>query len=271
MSEQPVSDCAVEFRGVTKSFINKQNEIVRALEDVTFTVRRGEFLAIIGPSGCGKSTTLNVIAGLTSATSGKVMVSGKPVGETRIDLGYVFQQDSVLPWKKVIDNIQIGLRLRNIPKRQSKAKAIEFLHLMGLTDFANAYPVELSGGMRKRVALAASLAYDPAVLLMDEPFGALDAQTRIVLQDEMLRLWAEKRPTVLFVTHDIGEAIAMADRVIVMTARPARIKVDCAIDLPRPRSAAEIRFDPNFERIHQRIWNELKPEITAQGRIGGRE
>ncbi|MCW5770080.1 MAG: ABC transporter ATP-binding protein [Rhodospirillaceae bacterium] len=259
----------VEFQRATKSFITQKSEVLRALQDVSFSVSEGEFIAIVGPSGCGKTTTLNVLAGLTTLTSGRALLGGRQPGEAKMDVGYVFQQDSVLPWKKVIDNIQIGLKLRKVPARAARQRAEDLLRLTGLTGFADAFPAELSGGMRKRVALATTLAYDPSVLLMDEPFGALDAQTRVILQDELLRIWNERRQTVLFVTHDIAEAIAMADRVIVMTARPARIKLEYKIDLPRPRSAADVRFDPRFDELHKSIWNDLKPEIAAQAGISG--
>jgi NitT/TauT family transport system ATP-binding protein len=259
----------VEFQRATKSFITKKNDVLRALQDVTFSVADGEFVAIVGPSGCGKTTTLNVLAGLTELTSGRALLGGRLPHETDLDLGYVFQQDSILPWKKVIDNVQLGLRLRRVPARAARERAEALLRLTGLEAFADAFPVELSGGMRKRVALATTLAYDPKILLMDEPFGALDAQTRVVLQDELLRIWQEQRQTVMFVTHDIGESIAMADRVIVMTARPARIKAEYKVDLPRPRSAADVRFDPRFDELHKSIWNDLRPEIAAQAGISG--
>jgi NitT/TauT family transport system ATP-binding protein len=267
---QVQSDAAlIEFQGAGKSFITKNNQIVRSLQDVTFSVAAGEFVAIVGPSGCGKSTTLNMLAGLTDITEGRVLLSGKDPSEAALNIGYVFQQDSVLPWRKVYDNIEIGLVLRNVPAAERRRRAEELVRIMGLEGFGESYPVELSGGMRKRVALATTLAYDPVVLLMDEPFGALDAQTRIILQDELLRVWHERRQTVLFVTHDIGEAIAMADRVIVMTARPARIKTEYRVALPRPRSAADVRFDPRFDEIYKAIWNDLRPEIAAQTKLAG--
>jgi NitT/TauT family transport system ATP-binding protein len=264
-------DRVVELQNVSKSFITKDGKVLRALLDVSITMRQGEFLAIIGPSGCGKSTTLNILAGLTDVTDGVALLRGRKPGEAHVDIGYVFQQDSVLPWKTVFDNIQLGLKLRKVSRKDRHVRTDSLLRVMGLEGFDRAYPAELSGGMRKRVALAMTLAYDPTVLLMDEPFGALDAQTRVVLQDELLRLWNDRGQTVLFVTHDIGEAIAMADRVIVMTARPARIKMEYQIDLPRPRSAADSRFDPKFDAIYKAIWQDLRPEIAAQAKISGGE
>ena len=254
----------ISFRGAGKSFITKGNKVLRAFRDVDLDIAAGEFLALVGPSGCGKSTLLNVLAGLTELTAGEVMLGGHRPGASKLDIGYVFQQDSVLPWIRVQANIELGLKLRGWPPAKRRERAVEWLAKIGLAGFGEAFPAELSGGMRKRVALAACLAYDPDVLFMDEPFGALDAQTRILLQDELLRLWQERRQTVVFVTHDIGEAIVMADRVIVMTARPARIKTDYRIDLPRPRSAAETRFHPKFDGLYRAIWDDLRPELAAQ-------
>lgn len=263
------SEFVFEFEHAGKSFITADGKVVTALRDTSFAVRRGDFVAIVGPSGCGKTTTLNMLAGLTEPTHGRVLLDGRMPGEARLNVGYVFQQDSVLPWRTVLDNVQTGLALRRVPREARRAKAEALVRLIGLQGFEKSFPSELSGGMRKRVALAMTLAYDPAVLLMDEPFGALDAQTRIVLQDELLRIWQSQRQTILFVTHDIGEAIALADRVIVMTARPARIKSDYAITLPRPRSAAEARFQPGFDDHYKAIWEDLRPEIDAQRAIAG--
>jgi NitT/TauT family transport system ATP-binding protein len=269
MTTVTTADPLVELRGVGKSFITKSNQVVQALHDVSLSIGQGEFVAIVGPSGCGKSTTLNLLAGLEPLTEGTALIGGKPPGEIQYDVGYVFQQDSVLPWRRVLENVELGLELRKVPPAERRGKAEALVRLMGLEGFGHSYPVELSGGMRKRVALAMTLAYDPTVLLMDEPFGALDAQTRAIMQDELLRIWGERRQTVLFVTHDIGEAIAVADRVVVMTARPARIKSIYEVDLPRPRSAGDARFDPRFDVLYKKIWEDLKPEIAEQSRIGG--
>ncbi len=260
--EAGATEPLIEFRSVSKSFISQNNKVVRAMQDVSFSVRRGEFIALVGPSGCGKSTSLNVLAGLTDITHGEALIMGRPAAEATLDIGYVFQQDSVLPWRKVIDNIGIGLELRRVPAAERRDRAMALIHKMGLAGFENAFPSELSGGMRKRVALATTLAYAPSILLMDEPFGALDAQTRIILQDDLLRVWQELHQTVLFVTHDLSEAISLADRVIVMTARPGRIKKEYRIDLPRPRGAAEARFLPGFDGVYMEVWNDLRPEIT---------
>lgn len=259
-----VKEPAVKFTGLTKSFVTRDDKIVHTLQDVSFEVASGEFVALVGPSGCGKSTTLNVLAGIMPATRGQALIRGRPPAEARLDIGYVFQQDTVLPWKRVDDNIATGLALHKVPAGDRKRRVAELIDVMGLKGFENAFPNELSGGMRKRVALATVLAYNPSLLLMDEPFGALDAQTRVVLQDELLRVWELNRKTVLFVTHDLAEAILLADRVIVMTARPAHIKSQYTVDLPRPRSAAQARLNPRFDELFFTIWNDLKAEISSQ-------
>lgn len=258
------SEPAVKFVGLTKSFVTRDDTIVHTLQDVSFEVASGEFVAIVGPSGCGKSTTLNVLAGILPATRGQALIRGRPLAEARLDIGYVFQQDTVLPWKRVEDNIATGLALRKAPVADQRRRVAELIEIMGLRGFEHAYPNELSGGMRKRVALATVLAYNPSLLLMDEPFGALDAQTRVVLQEELLRVWELNRKTVLFVTHDLSEAILLADRVIVMTARPARVKSQYTVDLPRPRSVTQGRLNPRFDELFFTIWNDLRVEITHQ-------
>ena len=265
----PDEGALVEFIHAGKSFITSEGKVLTALQDASFSVRRGEFVAIVGPSGCGKTTTLNILSGLTEATSGDVLLEGREPGMSKLDIGYVFQQDSVLPWRKVIDNVELGLSLRGVAKAERRRKAEALLTMTGLDAFGQAFPSELSGGMRKWVALAMTLVYEPALLLMDEPFGALDAQTRVVLQDELLRIWNVQKQTVLFVTHDIAESIALADRVIVMTARPARIKKIYDIDLPRPRGAAEARYHKGFDEYYRSIWEDLRPEIDAQRQISG--
>jgi NitT/TauT family transport system ATP-binding protein len=262
----PAQGAAVSFRNVTKSFVSRTDNVVCALQDVSFDVAPGEFVAIVGPSGCGKSTTLNILAGLTAPNRGSATIRGRSVADARLEIGYVFQQDTVLPWMRVRENVEIGLGIRNIGRAARRERADALLQQIGLTGFEEAYPHELSGGMRKRVALASTMAYHPSILLMDEPFGALDAQTRVLMQDELLRVWEAQRSTVLFVTHDLPEAISLADRVIVMTARPARIKTQYIVDLPRPRTAADARFHPNFDALHMRIWTDLRPELSVQAK-----
>ena len=236
---------------------------VRALDRVGFEVPDGQFVSILGPSGCGKSTILKLVSGLLMPTSGDVRLDGEAIRGVPPSVGFMFQSDALLPWATVLDNVALALELRGLGKRERRERARELTGLVGLGGFEDAYPSTLSGGMRKRVSLARVLAYDPAVYLMDEPFGALDAQTKVQLGAELLRLWGGVRKTVLFVTHDIEEAIALSDRVLVMTRRPGRIKADVMIDLPRPRDFYEIRFTPAFQDLHCDIWKELSAEVAG--------
>ena len=235
---------------------------VRALDNVEFDVPDGQFVSILGPSGCGKSTILKLVSGLLIPTSGDVLLDGEPIRGVPPSVGFMFQGDALLPWATVLDNVALALELRGLGKRERRERARELTGLVGLGGFEDAYPSTLSGGMRKRVSLARVLAYDPAVYLMDEPFGALDAQTKVQLGAELLRLWGGVRKTVLFVTHDIEEAIALSDRVLVMTRRPGRIKADFTIDLPRPRDFYEVRFTPAFQDLHCDVWKELSAEVA---------
>ena len=236
---------------------------VRALDQVGFDVPDGQFLSILGPSGCGKSTILKLVSGLLMPTDGDVLLDGEPIRGVPPSVGFMFQSDALLPWATVLDNVALALELRGLGKRERRERARELTGLVGLGGFEDAYPSTLSGGMRKRVSLARVLAYDPAVYLMDEPFGALDAQTKVQLGAELSRLWGGVRKTVLFVTHDIEEAIALSDRVLVMTRRPGRIKADFTIDLPRPRDFYEVRFTPAFQDLHCDIWKELSAEVAS--------
>ena len=247
---------------------------VRALDQVGFDVPDGQFVSILGPSGCGKSTILKLVSGLLTPTGGDVRLDGEPIRGVPPNVGFMFQSDALLPWATVLDNVALALELRGLGKRERRERARELTGLVGLGGFEDAYPSTLSGGMRKRVSLARVLAYDPAVYLMDEPFGALDAQTKVQMGAELLRLWGGVRKTVLFVTHDIEEAIALSDRVLVMTRRPGRIKADFMIDLPRPRDFYEIRFTPAFQDLHCDVWKELSaevsPAVAAPGGAAGR-
>jgi NitT/TauT family transport system ATP-binding protein len=218
---------------------------------------------VVGPTGCGKSTTLALISGLEPPSAGEVRVFGEPVNGIGSDIGYVFQTDAVFPWKNVLDNVAAGPRFRGTPKSEAHAQARDWIARVGLDGFEQHYPHQLSGGMRKRVALAQTLINNPRVILMDEPFSALDVQTRTLMENELLALWEASGASVVFVTHDLEEAIAMADRVIVLTAGPATIKGSYAVDLVRPRNVAEIRFDPRFNEIYQVIWNDLREEVLV--------
>jgi NitT/TauT family transport system ATP-binding protein len=242
-----------------------REERVAVLDDFNLQVREGEFLSILGPSGCGKSTFLNILAGLTRKTGGQLDIDGQPLQGINRSQGVVFQGYALLPWRNVLDNIAVGLEIRGVGKRERLERAREYLSLVGLDGFAARYPHELSGGMRQRVAIARSLAYQPDVLLMDEPFAALDAQTRENLQDELLRIWELHKKTIVFITHSLDEAIFLSDRVAVMTQRPGRIKEIFDIDLPRPR-APGIRNTHAFVELRQRAWEALRDEVSHDSR-----
>jgi len=254
---------AIELRSVTKRFRTPNGGTYTALRGLDLAVEPGQFCAVVGPTGCGKSTTLTLISGLERPSAGEVLVHGEPVSHIGRGTGFVFQNDAVFPWKSVLDNVCAGPRFRGVPRRETQDLARDWLRRVGLADFEDRYPHQLSGGMRKRVALAQSLINEPEILLMDEPFSALDVQTRLIMADELLSLWDLTRPAVVFVTHDLEEAIALADKVVVLTAGPARVKASFAVDLPRPRVAQEIRFDPRFVELYQQIWEALRTEVEV--------
>jgi NitT/TauT family transport system ATP-binding protein len=253
----------LEYRDVSKVFF-KGDERVHALRRVSATVQAGELLAIVGPSGCGKSTLLNLTAGLMSPGLGDVLYDGQQVTDVNTRVAYITQKDNLLPWRTVQGNIalpfELGDRTR-VPASERRERIAHHIELVGLTGFENHYPDELSGGMRKRVSLARSLICDPEVLLMDEPFGALDAQLKLVLQAELLRMWEGSGKTLVFITHDLAEAISLADRVIVMSTRPGTIRAVQAIDLPRPRDVFGIRFTAEFGTYFERLWETLGEDI----------
>ena len=232
----------------------------RALERVSLAVNDGEFVSIVGPSGCGKSTMLNVIAGLLAPAEGSTHVAGIDGQGAGSRIGYMFQKDTLLPWATALENVCLPMDVKG-SRDWHKARAL--MQLVDLTGFEAHYPNQLSGGMRKRVQLARLLAQDPDVLLMDEPFGALDAQTRLIIQEEFLKIWERQRKTVLFVTHDLQEAIALSDRVVLISARPGRIKATYQVDLPRPRQIESVLAHPRFMALFQEIWASLKQEVLA--------
>ena len=252
---------AIELRKVTKKFVTADGGTFTALQDISLTVEDGQFCAVVGPTGCGKSTTLTLISGLESTSAGEAFVDGKPVLGIDTGTGFVFQQDAIFPWKSVLDNVSAGPLFRGMGKTSAREQARDWIRRVGLNGFEDRYPHQLSGGMRKRVALAQTLINRPRVLLMDEPFGALDVQTRSIMSTELLNLWDQTRPAVVFVTHDLEEAIALADKVIVLTAGPGTVKAEFHIDLPRPRVVQEIRFDPRFVATYERIWEALRDEV----------
>jgi NitT/TauT family transport system ATP-binding protein len=255
-------DYRIELSAVTKRFSTPGGTAFTALRDVTMTVEPGRFCAVVGPSGCGKSTTLTLVAGLDRPSEGSARVGGRPVDGIARGTSFMFQTDALLPWKTVLGNVAMGPLFHGVPKKTAVTDAREWLRLVGLAGFENHHPHQLSGGMRKRVSLAAALINEPSVLLMDEPFGALDVQTKAIMSNELLTLWEQTQPSVIFVTHDLEEAIALADQVIVMTAAPGTVKAVFDIDLPRPRGAVqEIRFGKRFGELHQRIWESLRDEV----------
>lgn len=254
---------AIELRDVTKRFLTPSGGVYTALRDLTMSIGAGEFCAVVGPTGCGKSTTLALISGLESPSDGEVEVFEKPVNGIADGIGYMFQADAVFPWKTVLENVAAGPRYRGLSARDARDRARDWIARVGLAGFEDRYPYQLSGGMRKRVALAQSLINGPRILLMDEPFSALDVQTRSLMENELLGLWAASSASVVFVTHDLEEAISLSDRVFVITAGPGTVKSNYEIDLPRPRNVAEIRFEPRFIEIYEEIWKDLKDEVLV--------
>jgi NitT/TauT family transport system ATP-binding protein len=253
---------------VTKQFRSPDGSVYTALQHLSLDVAPGEFCAVVGPTGCGKSTTLTLVAGLERPSAGAVRVDGKAVAGITDGVGFMFQTDAILPWKSVLDNVAAGPRFAGVGRADANALARDWIRRVGLAGFEGRYPHQLSGGMRKRVALAQNLIRQPRILLMDEPFSALDVQTRSLMSTELLTLWEMTRPAVIFVTHDLEEAIALGDKVVVLTAGPAAtVKATFPVDLPRPRVVQEIRFDPRFVAIYQEIWEALRSEVdTAYAR-----
>lgn len=252
----------VEMSKVTKRFVTPTGAAMTAIRDIDLIVEPGQFCAIVGPTGCGKSTTLTLAAGLERPSAGSVKVSGKPVDGITKGASFVFQTDALMPWKPIEANVALGPLFRGVPKRDALGMARQWLKTVGLSGFEQHYPHQLSGGMRKRASLAAALINEPSILLMDEPFSALDVQTRAIMSNELLRLWENTRPSVMFVTHDLEEAIALADKVVVITAGPGTVKAVFDVDLPRPRGAVQdIRFAPRFLELYQQIWEALREEV----------
>lgn len=250
----------VSLSNVTKWFF-KDGHPITAIADISVDLYEGSFVSIVGPSGCGKSTLFNCIAGLLAADRGTVRYRGKPMGGINNAIGYMTQKDTLLPWRTVLSNVMLPLMLQKVPKAEARKRALSMLDRVGLSGFAHLHPRELSGGMLKRAALARVLVYHPETILMDEPFGNVDAHLKVQLHRELLTLWEAERSTVVFVTHDLEEAIALSDMVFVLSGRPGRIKTTMPVDLPRPRDAATVRFEPRFMELHRQLWTLCDPSI----------
>ena len=263
MSE-PDNACALELIDISCTFRSRDDAGQRytAVNNTTLRINAGEFVSVVGPTGCGKSTLLNIGAGLLEPSSGEVKVFGAPLAGINTRAGYMFQTEALMPWRSAIANVMMGLQYRGIPDDEARRQAQAWLERVGLGEFGDRYPHQLSGGMRKRTALAQVLALDPDIILMDEPFSALDIQTRQLMENEVLDLWAARKKAVLFITHDLDEAIAMSDRVVVLSAGPGTHPIgEFTIDLPRPRDVAEVRSQPRFVELHKQIWDVLRDEV----------
>ena len=257
---------ALQFEGVGCTFAARDRDASRytAVRDVSLTVEAGEFVSVVGPTGCGKSTLLNMAAGLLAPSTGQLRVFGEPLAGLNRRAGYMFQAESLMPWRTALGNVMAGLSFRGASDAEARALATEWLQRVGLSAFGDRYPHQLSGGMRKRVSLAQTLVLDPDIILMDEPFSALDVQTRALMENEVLDLWGAKKKAVLFITHDLDEAIAMSDRVVILSAGPGSHPIgEFRIDLERPRDVAEVRTAPRFVELHKAIWDQLREEVLA--------
>lgn len=254
---------ALSLGNITVTFAGKSGgDAYTAVKDATLDIADGEFVSVVGPTGCGKSTLLNVAAGLLRATAGEVRIFGEPLAGINAKAGYMFQAESLMPWRSALDNVTAGLQFRGMARDDVAKQGEAWLARVGLAGFGARYPHQLSGGMRKRVALAQVLILDPKIMLMDEPFSALDIQTRQLMENELLQLWEADKKSVLFITHDLEEAISLSDRVVVLSAGPATHPIgEFVIDLPRPRDVAEIRMTPRFLDLHEQIWGAMKEEV----------
>src|SRR5438128_6245087 len=253
---------ALALEDITVTFVSQDGGRYTALRNTTLHIAPGEFVSVVGPTGCGKSTLLNVAVGLLQPSAGSVRVFGEPLSGLNRKAGYLFQTEALMPWRTALDNVTAGLELRGIEKDEAKKEGEAWLQRVGLHGFGARYPHQLSGGMRKRVALAQTLILDPQIILMDEPFSALDIQTRQLMENELLELWSANRKSVVFITHDLEEAISLSDRVVVLAAGPESHPIgEFRIDLPRPRDVAEIRLTPRFVELHTQIWQTMKHEV----------
>ena len=266
-AQSPASGLGVRFDHVDLRFGGgKRRQTVQALRDVSFSVADREFCAIVGPSGCGKSTLLNLASGLRPPTGGTVYVDETPVRGLVSDVGYVTQDSNLLPWLTVEDNIRLPLQIRGVPAKEQDALVDHWISMVGLDGFRQSYPRQLSGGMQKRCSIARTLVYDPPILLMDEPFGALDAMTKAQMQDALLKLLDDHQKTVLFVTHDLSEALTLADKVVVITSRPGRVRDVVTVDIPRPRDVFHVSELAEFASLHRALWDMFASELSKGGK-----
>ena len=245
---------------VSRDFITR-GKTIQAMAGVSLDVTAGEFLTVVGPSGCGKSTLLNIVCGLLAPSRGSVLYKGARLTGVNTEIGYVTQADNLYPWRTLRENVEFPLEIRGVARGERRARAAALIERVGLAGFEDHYPYELSGGMRQRANIIRTLVYDPEVILMDEPFGPLDAQTRLLLQDQLLKLWDGARKTIVFITHDLGEAVALADRVVVMTARPGTVKRICPVPLERPRDLFHLHDDERFRQTYDTLWDDLEAEV----------
>jgi NitT/TauT family transport system ATP-binding protein len=259
-----VAGAAIEFRRVRKVFRTDGTEVV-AIDDVSIDVPENAFTTVVGPSGCGKTTLLRMCVGQVAPSAGEIRVRGRRVDGIPEKIGFVTQDHNLYPWMTLIDNVAFPLEAVGVPKPERYRRAEELIAMVGLSGFEKAYPGELSGGMQKRGSIVRTMVYDPEIILMDEPFGALDAQTRLVLQQDLLTIWQQRRKTILFITHDLGEAVALSDDVYVMTRRPGRIKAHFQVPLPRPRDVFSVQENPEYHGCYQEIWSQFKDEVRSRG------
>ena len=252
----------IQVENVSKLFRTPNEEAIGALQDISLSIGYGEFVTVVGPSGCGKSTLLKLVAGFSAPSSGRILFQAQEVRGLNTKVGYVPQESKLFPWLTVEENVGFGLDSKRYGRHEREHQVRHFINLAGLTGFEKYYPAQLSGGMSKRASIVRALAYEPPVILMDEPFGPLDAQTRMVLQDELLKIWEQKRQTIVFVTHDLVEAVALADRVVVMTHRPGQIKDIISVPMSRPRNIFEIHRQPGFDEAYGRLWKIFRHELN---------
>ena len=261
LEDQARDATVIQVENVSKLFRTPTEGTIGALQDISLTIPHGEFVTVVGPSGCGKSTLLKLIAGFSAPSAGRILFQGEEVRGLNTKTGYVPQESKLFPWLTVEENVGFGLDSKRFSRHDRERQVSQFISLAGLAGFEKYYPAQLSGGMSKRASIVRALAYEPPVILMDEPFGPLDAQTRMVLQDELLKIWEQKRQTIVFVTHDLVEAVALADRVVVMTHRPGKIKDVINVPMTRPRNIFEIHRQEGFDEAYGRLWNIFRHEL----------